>query len=74
VYEELIRRRTLGVAETSKSPPWAKEYATLHEPTENLVQFPRELNVAPLDEVLRDGARRLFYRAPIDSNPLEKTS
>jgi hypothetical protein len=21
-----------------------------------------------------DGARRLFYRAPIDSNPLEKTS
>jgi transposase-like protein len=63
VYEDLSRRRTLGVAKTSKSPGWAKEYATLSKPNENLLAFPRESSQTTLDAVLRAGALRLLSEA-----------
>jgi len=63
VDELLSRRRTLGVAETPKSPTWAKEYATMPKATENLVSFPQESPRSCLDEILRDGAREMLGRA-----------
>ena len=63
MYEDLIRRRTLGVDKTSESPTRAKEYATLSKPTENLVEFPRQSTASPLDELLRAGAQQLLGQA-----------
>ncbi|MHC4066778.1 MAG: hypothetical protein ACYSUI_20065 [Planctomycetota bacterium] len=63
MFELLNRRRTLGVAETPKSPTWAKEYATMPKATENLISFPQESSESWLDEILRDGAREMLGRA-----------
>jgi transposase-like protein len=63
VYELLNRRRTLGVAETPKSPTRAKEYATMPKATENVISFPQESSRSCLDEILRNGAQEMLSRA-----------
>ena len=66
MYEALIRRRTLGFAKSPNRPPRAKEYATLTEPTENLLSFPQQSANVTLDEVLQQGAQRLLTQAVED--------
>ena len=61
--ELLSRRRTLGVLDAPNSPTWAKEYATMPKATENLISFPQESSGSCLDEILRDGARRMLGKA-----------
>ncbi len=53
----------MGVFEAPISAPRGRRYATMEESIENVVPFPDGSSKDVLDEILREGARRLLTRA-----------
>jgi hypothetical protein len=64
VYEGVKKAAYPGcVRSTRIAREWAKEYATMSESSEKVVQFPSESSRDVLTELLREGAREMLAGA-----------